>query len=155
MMSLFLGHSSCQVKLSLREKMTPLGSKGTMQEATLILDNRLTSFSALSFTSFGRRDAGSISITIIPLGKFFSKLGWLLLRLGWPLGRPLISFSPLGTLVFKLGLIKPLGRNGVTSASLGMIAPPSCGAFCPPCTSWISLMFDRAAASLPFSGFFW
>jgi hypothetical protein len=31
----------------------------------------------------------------------------------------------------------------------GMIAPPSCGASCPPCTSWISLMNDGAAASLP------
>ncbi len=26
--------------------------------------------------------------------------------------------------------------------------------FLPPCTSWISLMFDGAAASLPFLGFF-
>jgi hypothetical protein len=41
------------------------------------------------FTSFGRRDAGSISITSIPLGKSFSKPGWLLLRLGWPLERHL------------------------------------------------------------------
>jgi hypothetical protein len=27
--------------------------------------------------------------------------------------------------------------------------------FLPPCTSWISLMFDGAVASLPFPGFFW
>jgi hypothetical protein len=33
-----------------------------------------------------------------------------------------------------------------------MIAPPSCGASCPPCTSWISLMFDGVAASLPSRG---
>jgi len=37
---------------------------------------------------------------------------------------------------------------------LGLIASPSSGASCPPCISWISLMFDGAAASLPFSGFF-
>jgi len=34
-----------------------------------------------------------------------------------------------------------------------MITPPLCGASCPPCTSWISLMNDGAAASLPFLGF--
>jgi hypothetical protein len=38
---------------------------------------------------------------------------WLLLRLGWPLGRPLIPFNPPETLLFKLGLIRPLGQNGV------------------------------------------
>jgi hypothetical protein len=65
-------------------------------------------------TSFGQRDAENISITNIPLGKSFSKPGWLLLKLGWPLGRPSTPFGPLGNLVFKLGLIKPLGRNGVT-----------------------------------------
>jgi hypothetical protein len=34
--------------------------------------SRLTSFVASSFTSFGWRDAGSISISNIPLGKSFS-----------------------------------------------------------------------------------
>jgi hypothetical protein len=77
-------------------------------------DNRLTSFAVLSSTSFGQRDAGSILITSIPLGKSFSKPGLLPLRLEWPLGRPLIPFGPPGTLVFKLGLIKPLGQNGAT-----------------------------------------
>ncbi len=153
MMSLFPDHLSCWVKLSSREKMTPLGSKGTIL-ASPISDNRLTSFVALSFTSFGQRDVRSISIISISLGKSFSKPGWLSLRLGCPLGRPLIPFGPPGTLVFKLGLIKPLGWNGVTQASLGMIVPPSGGVSCPPCTSWISLMFDGAATPpSPFLGF--
>ncbi len=133
--------------------MTPPGSKGTMQEASPTSDNRLTSFAILSSSSFRRRDAGNILITSIPLGKSFNKLGLLLLRLEWPFGRPLIPFGPLRTLVFKLGLIKPLRRNGATQASLGLIASPSCGTSCPPCISWISLMFDGAAISLPFSGF--
>ncbi len=67
-----------------------------------------------SFILFGWRDAGSISITSIPQGKSFSKPGWLSLRLGWPLGRPSTPFGPPGNLVFRLGLIRPLGRNGVT-----------------------------------------
>jgi hypothetical protein len=74
----------------------------------------LTSFAALSSTSFGQRDAGNISMTNILIGKSFNKPGWLPSRLGWPLGRPLIPFGPPETLVFKLGLIKPLGQNGVT-----------------------------------------
>jgi hypothetical protein len=36
------------------------------------------------------------------------------LRLEWPLGRPLIPIDPPGTLIFKIGLSKPLGRNGAT-----------------------------------------
>ncbi len=117
------------------------------------VDNHLTSFVASSSTSFGWRDAESISITNIPLRKSFSKPRWLPLKLGWPLGRPSTPFSPPENLVFRLGLIRPLGRNGVTYASLGMIASPLCGTSCPPCTSWISLMNDGAAASLPFWGF--
>jgi hypothetical protein len=69
---------------------------------------------SLSSTFFGQRDAESILITSIPLGKSFNKPGLLLLRLEWPLGRPLIPFGPPGTLVFKIGLIKPLRRNGAT-----------------------------------------
>ncbi len=84
------------------------------EEASPISDNRLTSFVVLSSTSSGRRDAGSILITSIPLGKSFSKPGLLPLRLEWPLGRPLILFGAPGTLLFKLGLIKPLRRNGAT-----------------------------------------
>ncbi len=96
-----------------REHDTP-GSKDTMQGASPTSNNHLTSFVASTCTSFGRRDAGSISITSIPLGKSFSKPGWLPLRLGWPLGRPSTSFDPPGNLVFRIGLIRPLGQNGVT-----------------------------------------
>jgi hypothetical protein len=86
----------------------PPRSKSTMS------DNRSTSFAVLSSTSFGRRNAESIVITSILLRKSFNKPGLLPLRLEWPLGRPLIPFGPPGTLVFELGLIKPLGRNGAT-----------------------------------------
>jgi hypothetical protein len=74
----------------------------------------LTFFAVSSSTSFGWRDARSILIINIPLGKPFSKLGWLLLRLRWPLGRPSTPFDPAENLVFRLGLIRPLGRNAVT-----------------------------------------
>jgi hypothetical protein len=67
----------------------------------------------LYFLQSSQRDAGSISIINIPLGKSFSKLGWLPLKLGWPPGRPSIPFGPPGNLVFRLGLNRPLGRNGV------------------------------------------
>jgi hypothetical protein len=66
-------------------------------------DDRLTSFAVLSSIFFGHRDAGSILITGIPLGKSFHKPGLLQLRLEWPLGRPLIPFGPPGTLVFQIG----------------------------------------------------
>jgi hypothetical protein len=36
------------------------------------------------------------------------------IEVGCSLERSLIPFDPLGTPVFKLGLIKPLRRNGVT-----------------------------------------
>jgi hypothetical protein len=49
-----------------------------------------------SFIFYGRRDVGSILIINIPLGKSSSKLGWQPLKLGWPLGRPLIPFSSPG-----------------------------------------------------------
>jgi hypothetical protein len=96
------------------KEVDPLGVQGYHVGGNTTSDNCLTSFTVLSSTSFGRRDAGSILITSIPLGKSFNKLGLLLLRLEWPLGRPLIPFGSLGTLVFKLGLIKPLGQNGAT-----------------------------------------
>jgi hypothetical protein len=63
----------------------------------------LTSLAVLSSIFFGQKDAGSILITGIPLGKSFHKPGLLPLRLEWPLGRPLIPFGPLRTLVFKIG----------------------------------------------------
>jgi hypothetical protein len=47
-------------------------------------DNHLTSLAVLSSIFFGQRDAGSILITDIPLGKSFHKPGLLPLRLEWP-----------------------------------------------------------------------
>jgi len=85
-----------------------------MSGASPTSDKRLTSFATSSSTSFGQKDAGSISITNIPLGNSFNKPGWLSLRFGWPLGRPSTPFGPPGNLVFRLGLIRPLGQNGVT-----------------------------------------
>ncbi len=41
----------------------PSGVKGTMEEVSPTLDNRLTSLAVLSSTSFGRRDVGSILIS--------------------------------------------------------------------------------------------
>ncbi len=89
------------------KKEDPLKVQGTMQGASPTSNNRLTSFATSSSTSFDRRDAGSILITSIPLGKSFSMPGWLPLRLGWPLGRPSTPFSRPGNLVFRLGLIRP------------------------------------------------
>jgi hypothetical protein len=50
----------------------------------------------------------------IPPAMFSNKLGSLLLRLGWQLGKPSIPSYLLVSLVSRIVLIRPLRLNGVT-----------------------------------------
>jgi hypothetical protein len=118
--------------------------KTTTLVASLLLNNHWIFLGILFFISFGQKGVGcTLMCNTLPV-MFSNKLGSLLLRLGWRLGKPSIPSYLFVSLVSRIILIRLLRLNGAITIFLGKMALPLCGFFAP-----FVFCCDGAIASLP------
>jgi len=86
--------------------------KATTLVVSPTLDNHWTFFKSFIFYSLWSERCRMQFDAQYSSRNVLLKLGWPLLRLGWPLGEPSTPSNPPMSLVFMIGSIRPLRRNG-------------------------------------------
>jgi hypothetical protein len=144
MTSLFPGHSSCWVKLSSREKMTPrvqgyhVGGFSYIKQPPDILRSFILYFLWMErcWKHFDNQYSSR---------KMLQQAWVATVEVGTTTWKAINSIQSTRDPSIQARIDQAFGAEW---CHLGIF-----GVDCPPCISWISLMFDGAASSLPFSGF--